>query len=158
MSGSEQQQQQQQQESRFTFDDLVNACIYANSGEEMSQEQDSETFKLVSKAEQFVKALKRLQAIKNELIEEGKPKYPCLICLNEFKSLSAIDCCNHRFCFECIAMWTDSKTKCPACRKKIRKIFYDFQDDKYRKTKHVGDYEPYKWSSNGREKELDRRW
>ena len=130
MPASEQQQQQQQQQPSFTFDDLVLAC------------QESDNRKAVSKMKQVLKALQRLQDIKNELIEEEMPKFPCLICLNEFRSLSKGDCCDHTFCFECIDMWTEKNTKCPVCRKEIEMIFYDFKDGKYSRTRYLRDYDP----------------
>jgi len=43
-----------------------------------------------------------------------------------------IECCDHKFCFDCINNWaTKSENSCPLCKKKFNKIFYldsDFKD------------------------------
>ena len=127
---------EQQQQPRLTLDHLVLGPKYTKSGEARSHVGESETCNLLSKVEQVLKSLQRLQVIKN------KPSTcQCQICLNKLRDMSSIDCCDHLFCFECIEMWTISSTKCPACEKKIRKIFYgEYGQTKYIRDFDVGEY------------------
>jgi hypothetical protein len=43
----------------------------------------------------------------------------CNICLSEInagKQIGEISCCNHRFCYECIAKWATIENSCPCCK------------------------------------------
>ena len=51
----------------------------------------------------------------------------CTICIEEIKPEceARIECCSHRFCFDCINGWaTKSENSCPLCKKKFNKITY----------------------------------
>ena len=50
----------------------------------------------------------------------------CSICFefNHESESASIDGCDHKFCFECIDTWRETKTECPLCRAKFETIEY----------------------------------
>uniref|UniRef100_A0A8B9MD94 RING-type E3 ubiquitin transferase n=1 Tax=Accipiter nisus TaxID=211598 RepID=A0A8B9MD94_9AVES len=51
-----------------------------------------------------------------------EPKNRCPICLDSWEEASYVLPCLHQFCYPCIVRWSDSKTECPLCRKKMKSI------------------------------------
>ena len=51
-------------------------------------------------------------------------KNECAICFDstEDDSLAKIDGCQHKFCFQCIDTWSETKRECPLCRKPFSSI------------------------------------
>ena len=45
----------------------------------------------------------------------------CAICLSAAAEAdaAALDCCAHRFCFACIAAWTEQTSRCPLCKRQV---------------------------------------
>jgi hypothetical protein len=47
----------------------------------------------------------------------------CGICFEEeFESAGLIDCCQHRYCFDCIQKWSENSNTCPQCKRRFKKI------------------------------------
>uniref|UniRef100_A0A8B9DRZ0 RING-type E3 ubiquitin transferase n=1 Tax=Anser cygnoides TaxID=8845 RepID=A0A8B9DRZ0_ANSCY len=44
----------------------------------------------------------------------------CPICLDSWVNPSFVVPCLHRFCFECIQRWAESKPECPLCKRRVR--------------------------------------
>jgi len=62
---------------------------------------------------------KALDDLKNKIscIEERiKTVETCPICCEEFRNPIITDCCNNKFCFDCMAMSLKSNSRCPICR------------------------------------------
>ena len=58
-------------------------------------------------------------------MSEKKLLDTCTICLDDItpQNMSSLDCCNHKFCFECITIWACKAEKlCPNCIKQFKKI------------------------------------
>ena len=53
-----------------------------------------------------------------------EPEFNCCICMTEPEKheLSNIDGCDHRFCFPCIAQWSERENTCPLCKHRFHKI------------------------------------
>lgn len=77
------------------------------------------------------KRIKRLEIVisrlKNKLTSMKKSLYDandelCPVCMNEFNKPTLVDCCAHKYCFECLTL-TMNRTgqKCPVCQTKITK-------------------------------------
>jgi len=48
---------------------------------------------------------------------------PCGICLEKVEDRGIINCCDHRFCFECIEKWGKvGSNECPMCKKRFTMI------------------------------------
>ena len=49
--------------------------------------------------------------------------YECPICMEKIETLAKLDCCEHKFCFECIKKWgKECSNQCPICRKRFKSI------------------------------------
>ena len=46
----------------------------------------------------------------------------CIICLTVPTQRGQLDSCDHLYCFNCIEKWIVVESKCPACKKEIKKI------------------------------------
>uniref|UniRef100_A0A8B9EJR5 RING-type E3 ubiquitin transferase n=1 Tax=Anser cygnoides TaxID=8845 RepID=A0A8B9EJR5_ANSCY len=46
----------------------------------------------------------------------------CPICLDSWVNPSFVVPCLHRFCFECIQRWAESKPECPLCKRRVSSI------------------------------------
>ena len=46
----------------------------------------------------------------------------CIICLTVPQQRGRLDSCDHLYCFTCIQHWILVESKCPACKKEIKKI------------------------------------
>ncbi|GKY97832.1 hypothetical protein MPSEU_000741300 [Mayamaea pseudoterrestris] len=48
----------------------------------------------------------------------------CCICMTcpESQQRSAVDGCDHQFCFDCIAKWSNQENSCPLCKARFTKI------------------------------------
>ena len=47
----------------------------------------------------------------------------CGICHDEsLIELGEIDCCEHRFCYQCIAKWSEIESKCPFCKLRFKTL------------------------------------
>ena len=46
----------------------------------------------------------------------------CAICLNKSISPSRPNRCSHKFCYNCIKLWSNEKKLCPMCRRKFERI------------------------------------
>ena len=81
-------------------------------------------------------------------MSEEKKNELCTICIEELTShnLAKIDCCDHKFCYDCISGWAQqSSNTCPNCKSAFHKITKkDFQGNeievkiKDRTTEHYG--------------------
>lgn len=49
-------------------------------------------------------------------------KFCCPICLNPIAKITGLNCCNHKYCYECIIRWRKINSSCPQCRRKISSI------------------------------------
>jgi len=59
------------------------------------------------------------------LSREPSTNYTCGICHRHIKKIelqSMIDCCGHRFCYDCITEWRKVGTTCPFCRATIKRV------------------------------------
>jgi hypothetical protein len=54
--------------------------------------------------------------------KNGVASVPCSVCLAEPTDVSEINCCNHKFCFECIYQWSRVTNTCPLCKTRFTKI------------------------------------
>ena len=60
-------------------------------------------------------------------MSKEKQLITCTICIEEMKEtqLAKIECCTHKFCYECIKNWaTKQSNTCPNCVKKFNQITY----------------------------------
>lgn len=48
----------------------------------------------------------------------------CPICFNECKSPVKSISCNHIFCFDCLRTWLGINSKCPMCRRFVKKLLF----------------------------------
>jgi len=46
----------------------------------------------------------------------------CGICWERMQFFGRLDCCEHKFCFDCISKWTKLNESCPHCRNKVNRI------------------------------------
>jgi len=44
------------------------------------------------------------------------------MCEVEHDDLAGISGCEHKFCFECIRLWSERENKCPLCKVRFTKI------------------------------------
>ena len=69
----------------------------------------------------------------SKMSEEKKNDF-CTICIEELttQNLSTINCCDHKFCYDCISIWAlKSSNTCPNCKETFNKITKkDFQGNK----------------------------
>ena len=64
----------------------------------------------------------------------------CIICLSVPTERGLLDTCEHLYCFNCIEKWIAVDSKCPACKREIKKITeVDWTaKGKSKKRKHAG--------------------
>jgi hypothetical protein len=56
-------------------------------------------------------------------IEDDKDEEdPCCICLDSIKVRGKLDCCDHRYCFDCIKRWSKETNQCPQCKKRFNQL------------------------------------
>lgn len=56
----------------------------------------------------------------------------CPICLGSWEDISYVMPCLHRFCYQCILRWAETKPKCPLCQRRIQSLLHSVQaDDDY---------------------------
>ncbi|XP_026880172.2 topoisomerase I binding, arginine/serine-rich a [Electrophorus electricus] len=61
----------------------------------------------------------------SKTISKGaSPDSKCPICLDQFKNISYVDKCLHRFCFRCIQEWSRNKAECPLCKQAFSSIYH----------------------------------
>ncbi|XP_066844971.1 E3 ubiquitin-protein ligase Topors-like [Anser cygnoides] len=53
----------------------------------------------------------------------------CPICLDSWVNPSFVVPCLHRFCFECIQRWAESKPECPLCKRRVSSIVHSVRAD-----------------------------
>ncbi|XP_066844398.1 E3 ubiquitin-protein ligase Topors-like [Anser cygnoides] len=53
----------------------------------------------------------------------------CPICLDSWVNPSYVVPCLHRFCFECIQRWAESKPECPLCKRRVSSIVHSVRAD-----------------------------
>ena len=48
----------------------------------------------------------------------------CAICLGcaAAPDAATLDCCAHRFCFDCISAWTQHDSRCPLCKRQVSSL------------------------------------
>ncbi len=53
-----------------------------------------------------------------------KPDYNCTICMEEITEdqLAGLDCCEHKYCRDCITKWSKTENTCCICKKRFTKI------------------------------------
>jgi len=53
-----------------------------------------------------------------------KKKITCCICISDIdeRTAASIDCCNHKYCTDCIETWAKTENSCPQCKKKFSTI------------------------------------
>lgn len=85
--------------------------------------------KRIKKLESVIDRLeKKLGSMKASLYEANDEI--CPICMNEFEKPTFVDCCAHKYCFNCLTLTLESnKSKCPVCQKKITKKRMHILDD-----------------------------
>ena len=56
--------------------------------------------------------------------EPEATSFECAICYDETEgeTPATIDGCQHKFCFQCIDKWSETKRECPLCRKPFTSI------------------------------------
>ncbi|XP_076829891.1 topoisomerase I binding, arginine/serine-rich a [Brachyhypopomus gauderio] len=59
--------------------------------------------------------------------KEASPDSKCPICLDQFKNISYVDTCLHRFCFRCIHEWSKNKAECPLCKQPFNSIYHSIK-------------------------------
>ncbi|XP_072534721.1 topoisomerase I binding, arginine/serine-rich a [Salminus brasiliensis] len=59
--------------------------------------------------------------------KEASPDSKCPICLDQFKNISYVDKCLHRFCFRCIHEWSKNKAECPLCKQPFSSIYHSIK-------------------------------
>lgn len=66
---------------------------------------------------------------------EKVPDLKCCICLDQVErsDASRIDGCDHGFCFDCIAKWSEHENTCPLCKSRFKKIDRMFPQPKRKK-------------------------
>lgn len=63
------------------------------------------------------------------MVEENENN--CVICLDKIDDIAHINCCQHKYCYECIKKWSEETNKCPQCKKKFTSIKrYNYKEDK----------------------------
>lgn len=62
--------------------------------------------------------------IKSKKRKLEKPDYNCTICMEEISDdqLAGLDCCEHKYCRDCITQWSKTENTCCICKKRFNKI------------------------------------
>jgi hypothetical protein len=83
--------------------------------------KDDDNEKNIKHIELILKRLEeKLLSIKNALYEANDEL--CPICMSEYETPTIVDCCAHKYCFNCLALTLEkSANKCPVCQTKITK-------------------------------------
>ncbi|XP_065519999.1 uncharacterized protein LOC136006014 [Lathamus discolor] len=56
----------------------------------------------------------------------------CPICLGSWEEVSYVMPCLHRFCYQCILRWAETKPECPLCKGRIQSLLHSVRaDDDY---------------------------
>ena len=97
-------------------------------------ELDAELNKKYSSKDKTIDQQKRIQRIEHvinhikiKLNSMKKSLYDanddiCPICMDDFDKPTFVDCCSHRYCFNCLALTLENNNnKCPMCQTKITK-------------------------------------
>lgn len=97
-------------------------------------DKDNEQKKRIKKLELVIGKLQsKLTSMKKTLYESANDEL-CPICMGEFDKPTMVDCCAHKYCFNCLTLTLNSNSgKCPVCQTKVTKnkmhIVTDAQDD-----------------------------
>ncbi|XP_036430674.1 topoisomerase I binding, arginine/serine-rich a [Colossoma macropomum] len=66
-------------------------------------------------------------SVSKTISKETSPDSKCPICLDQFKNISYVDKCLHRFCFRCIHEWSKNKAECPLCKQPFSSIYHSIK-------------------------------
>ena len=79
---------------------------------------------LTSSYGQYLLKSQRISTVLRFPKVEVEMKNECAICFEETEeeTPATIDCCQHKFCFQCIDTWSETKRECPLCRKEFTSI------------------------------------
>ncbi|KAI4874613.1 hypothetical protein NFI96_020931 [Prochilodus magdalenae] len=66
-------------------------------------------------------------SVSKTISKEASPDSKCPICLDQFKNISYVDKCLHRFCFRCIHEWSKNKAECPLCKQPFSSIYHSIK-------------------------------
>ncbi|XP_037394835.1 topoisomerase I binding, arginine/serine-rich a isoform X2 [Pygocentrus nattereri] len=66
-------------------------------------------------------------SVSKTISKETSPDSKCPICLDQFKNISCVDKCLHRFCFRCIHEWSKNKAECPLCKQPFSSIYHSIK-------------------------------
>jgi hypothetical protein len=94
------------------------------------EEQEHEHEKRIRRLETVIERLRsKLKSMKNALYEINDSM--CPICMGDFKKTTLVDCCAHKYCFDCLVLVLDSTgNKCPVCQTRVtRKMMHIIEDD-----------------------------
>jgi len=71
-----------------------------------------------------VALLARLRALQRTRPESSSDGFDCAICLGSTPrgEAATLDCCTHRFCFDCIEAWTKQTSSCPLCKRVVARL------------------------------------
>jgi SNF2 family DNA or RNA helicase len=88
---------------------------------EKSEKKFCEHEKRIKKLQNVIKKLQnKLASMKKTLYEVNDEV--CPICMNDFFKPTLVDCCAHKYCFDCLALTLNNTyNKCPVCQTKITK-------------------------------------
>ncbi len=73
---------------------------------------------------------------KFEALSEKNQEVTCRICLEDLEKNNEckIECCSHRFCYDCIFNWsTKEENLCPLCKQKFNSILKKDENGVYKK-------------------------
>lgn len=84
-------------------------------------EKNHEHLKRIKRLEALVEKLKqKLDSVKKSLYEVNSDM--CPVCMDEFDNPTMVDCCAHKYCFNCLALTlVETRNTCPVCQTKITK-------------------------------------
>lgn len=86
-----------------------------------SPEKTHEHQKRLKQIESVVTRLEaKLESMKNALYEANDEM--CPVCMDDFEKPTLVDCCAHKYCFNCLALTLEkTHNRCPVCQTQITK-------------------------------------
>ncbi len=103
-------------------------------------EKEQEHMKRMKKIETVIEKLKlKLNSMKNSLYDTDANDTMCPVCMDEFDKPTMVDCCAHKYCFNCLALTlNNTKNKCPVCQTIItKKRIHILCEDKLAKKTYI---------------------
>jgi len=87
-----------------------------------SPEKTREHAKRIKRLEAVILRLKyKLESMKRSLLDSHNDEM-CPICMDDFNKPTMVDCCYHKYCFDCLTITLNStQGRCPVCRTQISK-------------------------------------